>query len=116
MYALLQLEKSEYEFFRKTSSDWKLLLIKAKEIVRTLLKCRFEIFNIEKTLDDSVMRIYKTVRPEVTAGFFQAFYKEMSQTKINIFDMYSIKRKEFKFFKDADNEETALTDSEVEQE
>ena len=114
MYALLQPDKSEYEFFRRTSSKWKMLIIRAKEIVKTLLRCRFEIFTIEQTLDELVMEIYKKVRPEMTAGFFHLFYTDLSQTRVNIFEMYDIKKKQFVFSKNAKNDESALTDSDEE--
>lgn len=114
MYALLNLDKKEIDFLRRSNPRWQGLLIKTKEIIRNLLRCRNEIFEIAMKLDDYTMDIYKIQRPETIATFFLNFYRELSTSQVSIFEVYDIKRKKYVFSRDVENEVYALTDSDEE--
>ena len=51
------------------------------------------------------------VKPETTAGFFNIFYREISLSKISIFEIYDIKKKKFKLER-TEEDIYSLTDSE----
>ncbi len=114
IYALLRLDKKELEHMRRSNPKWQGLLIKSKEIIRNLLRCRNEIFEIAMKLDDHTMDIYKIQRPETIASFFTNFYRELSTSQMSIFDIYGINRKKYIFSGDVENEVYALTDSDEE--
>ena len=113
-YAQLEFDKKEQEFIRRSNSKWQSILIKSQEVVKTLLRCRHEIFQMSLILDDCGMEILKNIRPESSAVFHQNLYRDLSISKISIFDIYNIKRKKFTFEKNIENEVYALTDSEEE--
>ncbi|CAI2385162.1 unnamed protein product [Moneuplotes crassus] len=114
MYALLRLDKKELEYMRRSSPIWQGLLIKTKEVIRNLLRCRNEMYEIALKLDDQAMDIYKLQRPETVASFYINFYRELSCSQVSIFDIYGLKRKKYIFNQDVENEVYALTDSDDE--
>lgn len=109
---LCDFDDKELKFFRSNKPILQSLQLKAKEIVRTLLLCRYEIFQIAEQLDKFVFNNYKTVKPEKTAKYFLNFYKESSN--ISIFTIYDIKRKSIVRDQREEEEVYALTDSDQE--
>jgi len=114
MFAMLKMDKKEQDYLKKSNYKWQSILVKVKELIKTLLRCRHEIFNLAMDLDDSAMEIYKFFKPETIAGFFHNFYRELSSSEVTFYDIYEIKRKEYVFEKNYENEVYALTDSDGE--
>jgi len=114
MFALLKISTDEQEYLRKTNYKWQGILVKAKEMIKTLLRTRHELFNLALELDDWAFDIYKYFKPDKIACFFQLFYKEISTTEISLFDIFGIKKKKFIFKKDYENDVYAMTDSDEE--
>mmetsp|Transcript_10860 Transcript_10860/g.9582 ORF Transcript_10860/g.9582 Transcript_10860/m.9582 type:complete len:194 (+) Transcript_10860:363-944(+) len=52
MFALLKISTDEQEYLRKTNYKWQGILVKAKEMIKTLLRTRHELFNLALELDD----------------------------------------------------------------
>lgn len=110
-FALWELSDKEIFFFRSNKEKLKGLHLKAQEIVKTLLKCRYEIFEVAENLDKIVMGIYKNIKPEHTARFFENFYRDAVNVKF--VDLYGIKRKNVVHGQE-DEDVYALTDSDEE--
>lgn len=112
-FAMWGINEQEASFFMNNRPMMQNLLIKARETIKTLLRWRRDIFDIANDLDKLVLNIYKYVRPESTASFFQNFYKEMATSKVNIlFDIYGMKRK--KIVHEDSEDHDILTDSDYE--
>ena len=111
-FALCDLDDKEITFYKNSKPILKNLHIKARESIRALLRSRHEIFEIADELDKFVMSIYNNIKPENTCRFFENFFKEISTTKLSMFDVYNIKRKSFIRDEEDEQEVYALTDSE----
>lgn len=67
--AFCQFDEKEMNFMTSNKALFLSLQLKAKEVIRTLLLCRYEIFQIADQLQKSAVNIYKYIKPENTARY-----------------------------------------------
>lgn len=77
--AFCQFDEKEMNYMSANKALFLSLHLKTKEIVRTLLLCRYEIFQIADQLQKSTVQAYKCIKPDNIAKLFLSYSRRQAK-------------------------------------